>query len=187
LSSACIVALRRFGGDHDAVLATVLGRADRTVALEAVVHDGFARRGGEHPVAQADESPGRDFAFDVHAVAALVERLDLAAARPDEFEHRSDAVLVHIHRQEFDRLAAQAVDRLLDDLRPADREFVALAAHVLEQDPEVQQAATGDAKLIGALARFDAEREVGRSSRSRRSASWREVTYLPSCPRTANR
>ena len=41
-----------------------------------------------------------------------------------------------------------AVDLLVDDARLADRQLVAFAAHVLQQDRQVQQAAAGDVELV---------------------------------------
>ena len=78
-----------------------------------------------------------------------------------------------------DRRAARpapcaAVDLLGDDLRPRDLELVALAAHRLDQDREVQLAAAGDHEDVGRVGR---PRRAGRrSSRARaysRSRSWR--------------
>ena len=63
------------------------------------------------------------------------------------------------------------------------RELVALAAHVLEQDRQVQLAAAGDledAVLVGVLA--PSARRCDCSSRSSRSRICRLVTNLPSRP-----
>ena len=48
----------------------------------------------------------------------------------------------------------------LEDLRLADRELEAFAAHVLDQDGQVQFAAAGDAEHIGVGGLLDAQRDV---------------------------
>ena len=60
----------------------------------------------------------------------------------------------------LDRLAEDAVDLFGDHLGAGDLEFVAFAAHRLDQDREVQLATTGDGKDVGLLGPGDAQREV---------------------------
>ncbi len=50
---------------------------------------------------------------------------------------------------------------LVDHARPAHGQLVAFAAHVLEQDGQVQFAAAGDAEHVGVLGVLDAQRDVG--------------------------
>jgi len=58
-------------------------------------------------------------------------------------------------------LAADPVDLALDDLGLADGQLEALAAHVLEEHAEVQEAAARDMELVGGVAGRDAERDIG--------------------------
>ena len=62
---------------------------------------------------------------------------------------------------ELVRLAGDAVDLAQHDARPRHRELVALAAHVLDQDREVQLAAARDQERVGVAGLLDAQRHVG--------------------------
>ena len=75
-----------------------------------------------------------------------------------------------------------AVDRAREDLGLADRQFVAFAAHHLDQDGELQFAAAHH--FEGVRAQFDSTRieTLVSSSLSSRSRRLREVTNVPSRP-----
>ena len=80
-------------------------------------------------------------------------------------------------------LVHHAVDGLGEHARLADRELVAFAAHVLDEDREMQFAAAGDAEHVGVGGLVHAQRHVALAARAcRRSRIWRLVTNLPSLP-----
>ena len=54
-----------------------------------------------------------------------------------------------------------AVDLAQDHLRTRHRQFIALAAHVLDENAQMQQAATGHAELVRVGRGFHAQRDVG--------------------------
>ena len=147
-------------GDHHPVGSPVVDGPQWRVTLEAVIHDRLSRRRSQHAAAQADQAPGRDIALHVHPIAALVERKDLAAPRAEQFQHRADAFLIDIDRQQFDRLAGEPVDHLFDDLGPADRKFVSFPPHVLQQDSQMKQPAPGNPKLLRRIAGLHPQGQV---------------------------
>ena len=61
----------------------------------------------------------------------------------------------------LDRLHARAVDHLGDDLRAAGHELVALAAHHLDQNGELQLAAAEHLEGVGRAGLFHADGDVG--------------------------
>ena len=75
-------------------------------------------------------------------------------------------VLRHLDRDCLDGLAPLPVDLAEHDLRPADAELVPLAAHVLDQDAEVQHAAAEDLEDVFPF------RFLTRSATFRSSSRW---------------
>ncbi len=70
-------------------------------------------------------------------------------------------ILGAIDYQLLDRFAFFPRDVAVDHLRLADAKLEALAAHVLDEDPQVHQAAAGNAELFLRGARGHAQRYVG--------------------------
>ena len=87
--------------------------------------------------------------------------LHFAAAAAERFHHDSDECFRAIHDQQFERLDAAAVFIAHDDLRLADHQFVAFAAHRLNQNRELQFAAPENAKRVRGARVFHAQRDVG--------------------------
>ena len=85
----------------------------------------------------------------------------LAPAGADQLHHRADVAVRHVDDEELVRLVLDAVDLLDDDLGLADGQLVALAAHGLDQDREVQQAPARDLERV---ARPRSARPGGRRS-----------------------
>jgi hypothetical protein len=80
-------------------------------------------------------------------------------------------------------LARDAVDHLDHDPRAGDRELIALAAHVLDQDREVQLAAPGDQELVRIVGRLHRRATLWMSSRASRSRDLAAGEELPVAPR----
>ena len=66
----------------------------------------------------------------------------------------------HVDDDVLDRFPLLAVAFGDDDLRLADGELVAFAAHRLDEDREVQLAAAADLERVGAVGLLDAQRDV---------------------------
>ena len=153
------------------------------IGFEAVVDDGGALRGVEQPRAQADQAAGRDREDDVRVVVVGGHLDELPAASADQLHHRAELVVRHFDDQAFERLLDDAVVLVQHDVRLADRELVAFAAHGFDEHREVQHAAAEDLERV---ARCRPARRGGRRSAparvSSRAARCWLVTYLPSRP-----
>ncbi len=122
----------------------------RRVVVEHVTHDAGAARERHEFALEADESARGDAVIEPHAPFSVGMHLEQLAAPAAKLFH--DAALVDVfdvYREHLVGLAAHAVDGLVDHARPRHRDFVALAAHVLEQDGEVQLATPVHDERVG--------------------------------------
>ena len=153
--------LAGLAGDQSARDAPAAFAADRLEPQECVVHDALALRGGQYAAAQADERTGGDLedaVGDGLAAGLHLEHLPLALAH--QHHHRADGFVRAVDDQFLDGLAQHTVDHALDDDRAADRKLEALAAHGLQQDAQVQHAASGHDELVGPSAGLDPQGHV---------------------------
>ena len=97
-------------------------------------HDGLALTGGKHVGAQADDAARGNVELYVHTVAEGYHRGHLALAARYHVDHLRGELLRDVDCQFFNRLATLAVDFLIDYLRLPYLQFVALAAHRLDED-----------------------------------------------------
>ena len=158
-------------------------RCARRVALEDVVDEPRARGRGQVLGAEADQAARRNAVLEAQAAAAV--RLHGDAARPCARRAASSprpGTAPRNRPRAAPRARTHAVDFVLDDLGPRHRELVALAAHVLDQDGEVQLAAARHPELVRVVGVLDAQRDVVQSSVSRRARICRLVRNLPSLP-----
>ena len=148
--AAALLQLPQRVGDRVAVLlrnqhaVAALGdlALQRRVAVEHVAHEPGAARQVHELALEADQSARRNAVFETRAAAAVGLHVgEIAAPRAERFHHRALVLLLDVDRQRFVRLAGHAVDLAQHDARPRHRELVAFAAHVLDQDGEVQLAA----------------------------------------------
>ena len=93
-------------------------------------------------------------------VALGFHDLEHALALHDQFGGLARHFAWHVDDEVLERLVGFAVDLAHEDLRLADLEFVPFAAHGLDQDGQMQDAASVDVPLVFAVGGFDAEREV---------------------------
>ena len=122
------------------------------IAVEHVVHDAVAVGIREEFLAVAHQAARRDFKFQVrHARVARthVDHLGLSAA--ELLHHRAHIGIRHLDHQKLDRLIQLAVDLLVNHMRARYLELIVLAAHLLDEDRQVQLAAAGDFKGIGGI------------------------------------
>ena len=73
---------------------------------------------------------------------------------------RADELGRDVDRDALVRLVGLAVDRAQDDLGPADLELVALAAHLLDQDRQLQLAPAQDLVRVGRVGRHELDGDV---------------------------
>ena len=136
----------------------------RTVVVEHVAHDASASRHGHEFGLKADQPARGNAVIEPHAPLAVgLHVLKIAAARAQRFHHRALVRLLGIDRQHFERLAPDAVDLPDHDARARYSEFVSFAAHVLDQDGEVQLSAPGDEEYVCVRRVLDAQRDVAHS------------------------
>ena len=91
-------------------------------------------------------------------MAVVAHVLHACASRfPSSSATAPDVLLDRVDDQVLDRLVQSPVDLAGDDLGPRDGELVALAAQRLDQDRQVQLAATRDQELVGAVGVLDAQ------------------------------
>ena len=80
---------------------------------------------------------------------------------PRRLDDHADEVLRDVDGEVLDRLHELAVDDAGDDLRPADHQLVAFAAHHLDEDGELQFAAAQHLEAVRRAGLLDADGDVG--------------------------
>ncbi len=141
----------------------------RLPLLEDVVQQAGAAGVGEELGAEADQAAGGDEVVHPDPARAVVDHLlHPALAEREHLRDHADVLLGHVDRHPLDRLVADAVDLADDDLRLADGQLEALAAHDLDEDRELQLATALDLPGVRALGRQHADRDV--ADRLRRQA-----------------
>ena len=133
----------------------------RLVAFKHVVHDAVAVRIRQELRAVAHDAARRDLELEMRRAAVARAHVDeLRLARAELLHNRADVAVRHLDHQKLDRLVFLAVDLLVDDVRAGNLEFVILAAHLLDEDREVQLAAAGNLEGVGRVRLLDAHRDV---------------------------
>ncbi len=100
--------------------------------------------------------------FEAGASAAVAIHISqFATAAAEFFHYRALVVVGYVHSQVFIRFAFLTVDVAVHDARFADGEFVAFAAHIFQQNGQVQLAASGYAEHVGIGGVFHAQGDVG--------------------------
>src|SRR5262249_49682749 len=132
--------------DEDAVGAAAQRARVGAVLGELVVKDAGPARVGHELRPVTDEAAGRDGVL--HAHAPLARRVHLVHAPAAPAELLDDGARVGLLDVDDDVLVGlgATVRRVVleDDLRLRDAELVALAAHGLDEDRQVELAAAGD-------------------------------------------
>ena len=104
---------------------------------------------------------GRHEVLEPDPAGAVVDHLlHPALAQGEQLREHADVLLGRVDREPLDRLVHLAVDLARHDLRLADRELEALAAHQLDEHGELQLAAALHLPGVRALGREHAERDV---------------------------
>jgi hypothetical protein len=96
-------------------------------------------------------SPGAGHAHVLHFTPPLTQTLHAA----------TDGIFRHIQHHELIGLTGVTVHFSINHLRLRDLELIAFAAHIFNQNAQVQFTPTGDGEAIGGISRLDPQRNVG--------------------------
>ena len=121
-------------------------------------HDGLPCRGSEDVVIEPNDAARGDGELEEGAAVLIVHHRHLALATGDDVDDLAGVLLGEVDREVLDGLVLDAVDLVDDHLGLADLQLVALAAHRLDEDGEVQHATPVDDPAIGRLGGLDAQR-----------------------------
>jgi hypothetical protein len=116
-----------------------------------------------------------------HRLAVWAHIFKDALTQAETLDDRPLKCAWRIDHDFFKRLKDFAVALLQDDVWLGDLHLVALAAHVLEQNSDMELATTRYVESL-ALIKLDAEPNVDLELALKTLAIWREVTNLPSRP-----
>ena len=147
--------------DQHAVAAFGHDAGHRAVVVEHVAGEAGAAGEGEELALEADQAARGDAVFETDAALAVrLHVLQLAAAAAEFFHDRALVVFLDVYRHQFVGLAFRTVDLLEHHARAADGELETFAAHVLEQDGEVQFATARDLEHVRVLGEVHPQRDV---------------------------
>src|SRR5690606_23620301 len=150
--------------DQHAVLAALDRALPRAVLLEQAVHDAGAAGVGEELAVVADQAAARGREGDAGLAAARGAHVGhLALPLGDLLDDRAGELVVDVDDDGLVGFLAAVRAFAVEHARATDAELEALAAHGLDQDAELQLAATGDFErvLAGALGHADGDVALG--------------------------
>ena len=154
--------LAAFGGDQNAIAPVRYVAFDRRVTVEHVREQPRAA-GDIHELAlKADQSARRDAVIETRTTAAVGFHVrQIATARSERLHYCALMRVLDVDRQLLERLVTLTAAVAVDHAGSRHCEVVAFAAHVFEQDGEMQLAAAVDREHVGVGGIFDPERNVG--------------------------
>src|SRR5437667_7961363 len=133
------------------------------VTVKERVHDDGAARVGQQLTAQSDQPSAGDPELDPHAPVAVVVHIhDFALARTQLLHDHADEFFGNVNREALDWLHQLAIHSFGYDLGLSDHQFVAFAAHHLDQNGKLQLAAAHHDECVGITGVFDSECDVGK-------------------------
>src|SRR5207253_2917854 len=116
---------------------------------------------GEHARAQTDQAARGDRELQVNLALSVVHANELALAVADQLHDAAHVLLGDVDDEILDRLEQLPVLILAHDhVRLADAQFVSFATHVLNENAQVQEAATADLECAFVFRFFDLQRDV---------------------------
>src|SRR5450830_1707251 len=151
--------------DQHAVAATghfATGVVDRAVGVKHVAHQAGAAGQGHEFALETDQAAGRNAVLEAHAALAVrFHVLQVATAAAQFFHHATLVDFFDVDRQVLERLMAHAINHLVDHAGTRHGEFKTFAAHVLDQNRQVQFAAARHFKHGVVVGRCNAQGDVG--------------------------
>src|SRR6476661_3525682 len=148
-------------GDERSARAGRDGAEPRLVVLEDVVGDARSARLGEELGAEADEATAGHEELHADPAGAVVGHLLHAPlAGGHDLRDGAEELLGGVDGEALDGLVDLPVDLAGDDLRLADGQLVALAAHLLDEDGERELTTALDLPGVRTLGVEDAQRHV---------------------------
>ena len=137
-----------FPGIHrnqHAVLAPADVTLVRLVAIEDVGNQARAARQVQEFIGKSDQATRRDAVLQAHAAAAVrLHAAQFTFAFAQSLHHAALVLVFDVDGHQFDWLVLFTVHFFHHDARLADCQFVTLAAHVFQQNGQVQLSATHD-------------------------------------------
>jgi hypothetical protein len=150
------------GGNQHAVAPLGNVALHGRVAVEDVARESRPARQVHELALKSDQPASRNAVVEARASSAIGFHVqELAAACAERFHDRALVPVLQVDGELLEGLAALAVALLQHHARPGHCKFIAFAPHVLEQDGEMQLAATKDRKHVGIRGVLDPERHVG--------------------------
>ncbi len=112
---------------------------------------------------EADQAACRDAVFDANpAFAVGLHVLEFAATAAQFFHDRALVVFFDVDGEQFVGLAFHAINILENHPRARDGQFVAFAAHIFDEDGQMQLAPAGNQEDVGILGVLDAQGNIGK-------------------------
>ena len=132
----------------------------RRKTVEDVTHEAGAAGEGEELALEADQAARRHAVLEARAPQPEAHVGQVRAALAERLHHRALVRLLDIHGEGFVGLVHLAVHHPGQHLRARHGELIALAAHVLDEDGQVQLPAPGDPQYVRLVGVFHAQRHV---------------------------
>ena len=151
----------RVHGNQHAVFASANVTFVWLVAVKDVGNQARATGQVQKLVGKANQAARRNAVFQAHTATAVrlhVHQLALAFAQG--LHHAALVGFFNVGGHQFDRLVLVAIDLAEHDTWLGHGQLVAFAAHVLQQNSQVQLAATHDFKNTFFVGFFDAQRDI---------------------------
>src|SRR6185295_8096511 len=122
------------------------------VTREERVHHALSARVRQERLAESEQAARRDLVDAVRASVVAVLHVDERTAAPTrELDDGTEHVLRDLDLELFERLELLATLVLVNDLRTRDLKLVPLAAERLDEDRQMQLAATAHHECVGAV------------------------------------
>ena len=160
LKDAVADRLAGFKGDQRPGMTAVNLALKRLIAVKGRVHDSLAAGIGQKLAPIAQKTARRNQIFQPHPASLRRHLYHFCLSGSHLLHHGAHALLRDVNEQPLHRLAKRAVNLLHQHLRRADRKFIALAAHRLNQNGYMHLTAAGHLKAVRRFAVCNPQRHV---------------------------
>ena len=128
--------------------------------MEDMIHNPVALRARQELRTEADQPARRDKELHADIARQLRHIRQLRLARTERLHHGAHILLRNLDRQILHWLALLSVDRLVDNLGLANLQFIALTAHLLDQNGKMQLTAPRYLEHIGRIRLLDVHSDI---------------------------